>query len=201
MAVKLVAGLQYPLGNAMPKQLLTALDLDLLSWRSKVGKALRLFENRRRIAAHQKPFFPFNSVEIAELKSSQLQLYNWKVWTFRHCISLEFILEVLLTYWRNQRHIKPTDQEIKFGLPVSLLTGDRSRMIIEEAVQRAFPTGENWKVMLQPSRPLPLGALEYAEDDDDAMLDAYTQAMLERQQKAFDVPVYERNFRRPGDKL
>lgn len=81
-------------------------------------------------------------------KHQDLMLYNFKIWMMRYHISLDFILETLLRRWSVRRTLHYGS--ISFGIAISHLTSLTARKIIEEAVLKAFPTGENIAIMNQP---------------------------------------------------
>lgn len=116
-------------------------------FRIKVEEAL--FRVEQILCQEKKqPFNPKSIVWVPTSKEHNLAFYNFKIWMMRYHVSLDFILETLLRRWHLKRKCVHTG--ISFGLPISKLTSVEARKIIEEAVLKAFPTGENIAIMNQP---------------------------------------------------
>lgn len=115
-------------------------------WRARLEKALLSVENQRRRALNVHPFDPEVAVYLPEGPKANLLLLNLKVWSERYSVTPEFILEFLTRWYRNSRHWTDNlngQREVSLGLPASLVAGMKSRNLLEEAVHRAFPAGEN----------------------------------------------------------
>ena len=164
----------------------------IAKWEEQIYSALRTVENRRRKEAHLPPYPESVRIYLPTGKNAILQFLNWKVWSLRYCVSLEFILDVLLSYYRAQRKVRDNEKALHLGIPVSVLTGVRSRIIIEEAVVKAFPNGENYKIRSIQYAPI---RESKKEESLEAMIQRYCRLMTTRQRESIRIPTYRRNFR------
>ncbi len=73
----------------------------------------------------------------------QFRLLNLKAWSVRYTVDLEFILRTLFAYYRKTRRTDPSKRFSTLGIPINALTGEASRITLEEAIAKAFPNGEN----------------------------------------------------------
>lgn len=69
------------------------------------------------------------------------QLLTLKVWVTRYHVTLNFVLTVLLNHYKFLRRRYGSRHNLGISMPV--LCGQRSREILEEAIERHFPSGEN----------------------------------------------------------
>ena len=125
----------------------------------------------------------------------------------RYCVTPEFIVEQLQTIYKNQlNHNTSPDRSssLNFGLPAHTISGVSARVRIEEAVKKAYPNGENFKMKLQP-HPIIFSPGEFNTTQE--MVKAYTKA-VEKGRKKFDFDLKRsrhssgrRNYRRSADGL
>lgn len=82
-------------------------------------------------------------VYFAPTERDAFRLLNWKVWTLRYHVSLPFILNTLLPVFQRFRKKQSFARKKTLGVTVAALTGPRAQQILEQAVLREFPNGEN----------------------------------------------------------
>lgn len=179
---------------------LQGLNTDIDTWAARVSEALIRVEKRRRLI-EGKPPMPCENVLCALLprdSRDRLRLLNFKVWSARYAVSLDFILEQLLfQYFKKNRRLWAFPN-ITLGVAVSALTGHVARRFIEEAALREFPNRENLRIMKQASIPPPMRGFDYQENPD-IFVERYQRVMLSRQKRAAEEPTrpkYRRNFRK-----
>jgi len=99
-------------------------------WLEQVSRALARYEQ-----------VPEASVKLLLSDQHTLLLMNWKTWTVRYAVTVDFVLITLLDYFKKIRRKRP--YQITLGVGVPQLTGPRAQEIIEAAVSATFPDGEN----------------------------------------------------------
>jgi hypothetical protein len=170
------------------------LQEDLNAWDEVIRQAFLRFENRLRQERQLRPFPDTVTIHVPSGPRSTLQLLNWKIWCTRYSVSVDFIMETLLFCYARCRRLSKKENEIQLGLASGLLTGSRARQLVEEAVARAYPNGENYKVAHQPKIPLPVDNWDYDSPEDFTV--QYAATMDQRQRNPLKERQRIRNFRR-----
>jgi hypothetical protein len=175
------------------------LSVTTCQWITRVQEALLRMENCRRRETNR-PLYPKDVFVCVPFgPNAALLLLTLKVWTIRYCVTLDFLLDVLTLRFKNKRRYDPNnDRTLTLGLPAPLLVGTDARQCVEEAIVKAFPNGENYKMARQPYVPIPLYSLD---DEPEVALQEYKRVIraargeLEKQYEQRDAE-YERKFRR-----
>jgi hypothetical protein len=158
-------------------------------------KALLRVECKLRAEQQQECFLMLHHVFIKDDVLSKLTLYNLKIWSMRYHVSLDFVLETLLRYWHKVR--KTLRGSISLGVSIGVFTGEKARLIVKEAVEKAFPDGENLKIKMQiqprfykinPSDNLDQWVREYTKSIEKSRVE------MDRHMKQLENP--RRNYRR-----
>ena len=102
----------------------------LRRWRWQVVRAMA-----------RKLVVPMKAVWLSAKPDDLLRLMNWKVWTRRYNVSLEFILDTIFLHYN--RKVRRGKKYVSVGVPVSLLTGEKAREVIEQALSRLYTEQEN----------------------------------------------------------
>lgn len=152
------------------------------AWIGRLETALLKVENsiRRR---DDLPLVPRSAKYWApKSPAARLRLLNFKVWSVRYCVPPEFILHVLFEHYRYVRQSRQMD-ELTLGVGIPQLTGAKSRQVVEEAVLKTYPSGENYRDSKLQMRARfwnlrPIGHLRYSNLDE--MNRAYTEAIKHR---------------------
>jgi hypothetical protein len=76
---------------------------------------------------------------------------NWKVWSLRYHISVEFILATLYRVWRCGPKVH-SNGSASLSLSIPSATGKRAREIIQDEVVRAYPARENEQLAKEEAR-------------------------------------------------
>jgi len=152
---------------------------ELREWNYKIELAILNYENKIRHSQNKPPLRAEARVTVPSGALAQLMFYNWKVWTIRYCIPLDFIVETIFTRYDTMRLKSGSQAFVIFGLPTALITGPKARQIIEETVITAYPNGENYRVSKQQMPPIPLKDLVY--DTLEGFVTAYDKMMKKRQ--------------------
>jgi phytoene dehydrogenase-like protein len=116
----------------------------IASWLKKVEGALARYEQ-----------VPPGSVHLLLSDEHEFLLMNWKSWSLRYAVSVDFILSTLLNYFRRIRRQRPGS--VSLGVSVPSLTGHRAQEIIEAEVAATFPDGENYTAQRAEMRERILG--------------------------------------------
>lgn len=148
-------------------------------WAVEVGKSLVRLENLKRLhrgtpPIEAQPFIPSNG-------ENGLRLLNLKVWSLRYSVNLDFILAFLLDVYFAKIRRKPDGDDLRLGVSIATLTGNKARQALEEEITKVFPGGENIRAAREEARRLvhpidPLGILPAGDD----MIAAYEAAMNKR---------------------
>lgn len=72
----------------------------------------------------------------------QLRLLTLAGWEQKHKISIEWMLQQLVPYWRSRFAKYRKSQGL--GVTISTLVGKKSEEFIKQKIVEAFPEGENW---------------------------------------------------------
>ena len=132
------------------------------------------------------PIYKDVYVPLPQKDADRKRLLNLLVWSRRYNVTVEFILDALLGYFKNFR--KPSSG---IGVSVVSLTGVRARQIVEEAVVKAYPAGENETAARQAQRNKILGisgtAMKDHGGDIDKMVASYSRTMRDRHRAALDT--------------
>lgn len=164
----------------------------IVEWKRRLEKALLSVENSRR-RVHGQSMLPEDTlVWMPEGPNARLNLLTLKTWCIRYCVAPEFILDVLTIAYRNIRKDGGVPRTIYLGLPAGVITGPRARKIIEDAVLKTYPNGENRKAAFQPRPRIP--KREWDIDDIDKALRQYTRSM-KTARKNFELQVRRQRFR------
>ena len=155
------------------------------SWLTKVEQALARYEH-----------VPPRSVNLFLSDEQMFQLLNWKTWSLRYEVSVDFILTTLLDYYQKIRQLR-RHHAVTLGVGVAQLTGPRAQEIIEQQAAASFPDGENHAAARGELRSRMLGVrleefpigLTLAES-----LERYRQKIERQQQRGLTLP---KNFFRP----
>jgi hypothetical protein len=89
----------------------------------------------------------------------QLRLFNMRMWLQVYQVSLHYVLQVLLEYWKNIRRTQQFKQSQGLGIRVATLVGKRSRSVLLAQIIKDFPTGEN-RLMLRSALESQVAASE-----------------------------------------
>ena len=176
------------------------LSVTTCQWTTRVQEALLRVENHRRRETNRSPYPKNVYVNVPLGPNAALFLLTLKVWTIRYCVTLDFLLDVLMMRFKQQRRYDPnSNRELNLGLTAALLVGVDARQCVEESVIKAFPNAENYKMASQPYVPIPLYSLD--TDEPDVALKEYKRVIraargeLEKKREQRDAE-YERKFRR-----
>jgi hypothetical protein len=128
---------------------------------------------------------------IPDRPDQLFRLLNWKIWTMRYKVPLEFILMFILKRYSSHRKISKDPKVLTLGLPVVLITGVACRKQLEEHISKIYPNGENYQAARCPQPPI---VTDLPEDED--MVAAYNHEMLRRHKKALVVSSNRRHYRK-----
>jgi len=103
-------------------------------WIKQIERALAQYENIH-------PSYVVNLRKLIGTKHGFL-LLNWKSWSQRYAVSVDFILTTLLDYYGKRRQQR--QGKVSLGIATTSLTGTRAREIVEHEVAAQFPGGENF---------------------------------------------------------
>src|ERR1022692_1740781 len=109
---------------------------------NNVRKALESWLKNVQVALARYEQVPERSVRLLLSDQDMWRLMNWKSWSLRYAVPVDFILSTLLNYFRHVRRKRPGS--ISLGISVPSLTGARAQEIIEAAIAASFPNGENF---------------------------------------------------------
>jgi hypothetical protein len=163
------------------------LDIQSERWFMQVKRALLNVENCARLGDGEKPYH-MHDVWIECTPLEKTRLFNLKVWTQRYSVNLEFVLEFLLTYYRDFRKRYGLKHQVSFGIPLATLTGLGARAALEEHIKRVYPARENYRDATQSLRRQMVGQrtvhrVDY-QIDPDLMTLNYQKALQAPQQSA-----------------
>jgi hypothetical protein len=111
-------------------------------------------------------------VQLHLPEEQRYRLLVLRTWVLRYRVSLDFILETLLSYY--QRVIRRYGSSHGIGLSLPTLCGHRSQEILEVAILAAFPNNENEDQWRAEKRHQLLSEISFPPNDDSA-----TAALLE----------------------
>ena len=166
-------------------------------WKHHVTNAIRLVENRHRKEDGLEPLNPRHRILFAgNNPAAHLTLLNFRTWTLRYGVTIEFIIEALRRAWpKRYRLIHRGGFYILTLLPQRLIT-DTDRRHVEEAVLEAYPNGEQWSA--QSLVNIPRIA---ADPNDPRYIRLYARAIhrarREEEKRQERRRSLRRNFRRP----
>ena len=142
-------------------------------WRKRLAKACLSCWNRRHPRAALAPGTPVR-LPIQSLKlDNDLYLLNLEVWSLRYGVTPEFVLDTLLDFAEKYPRLAGVrllqdHRGLALAVPAAQLGGRKNRQLVEDAVKRDYPGGENWEALR--SRPLiqliPRTRLDPAKPDD-----------------------------------
>jgi hypothetical protein len=113
----------------------------LKSWELRIALAVR----------HVAKVPPITKVWVCNNLESYLRLMNWKVWSLRYHVSVEFILATLYRVWRCGPKSHPNGS-VSLGLSIPAATGKRAREIVQDEIIRAYPARENEQLAKEEAR-------------------------------------------------
>lgn len=126
--------------------------------RARVSRALLRRENGLRRGTHA-PQLPASTVVwLPTGPDADLRLLTLVVWRTRYRVTLEWLLDAVLTRFKNQRRLPAAKdpEELSLGIPAALLVSEAARTSVEERLAREFPDQENLKAARQPRQsPMP----------------------------------------------
>lgn len=155
---------------------------------NEIQAVLRVLESRRLKC-------PVSHVWMPEGRKAAFCFLNFRTWCTRYSISLSFLLEFLLEYYRRQRRLP--GNAARLGLPASMITGPAARQALEEFLIRRFPNNENQRLARQRPLPLPLPVEKLpCEWEKGRTWEEYGRIMEKRQRAHAQQPTCRRNFRR-----
>lgn len=70
------------------------------------------------------------------------RLMTLEVWSLRYKVSLDWVLNILLNYWRT-RYRKEAFETQGFGTKIPAFVGSHSELILKEKILQIFPGREN----------------------------------------------------------
>ena len=160
-----------------------------------IKKALVSAENRRRKEARLSLLPEGIVVWLPSGPSTDMRLLNWRVWSMRYGVTIEYVLDaVILTYGKTRKWSR-REGELLFGFSVALVTGETMRERLEERVARDFPNDEHRKVATLRQARSASARYQTLEE----MVKKY-DAEMKRRQKEFAAPPLaeerERNYRK-----
>lgn len=164
-------------------------------WREELERALLGLERRRRKLQKLPPLSENARAYLPSGSKADLMMLNLRAWKERYQVSAEFLLEALTHAYRGARRVDERKDCATLGLPAAMVTGIRARKIVEEAVVRAFPNGENYRSRALPPQELPM-RLNY--EDPDEMIKSYARAVERRRRARQRKARAARPYRRPG---
>jgi hypothetical protein len=155
-------------------------------WATEVEQALRIYDDEARAADGQP--WQRKMVSLPVKEKDLIRLLNWKVWTLRYGVCLQFIVDFVLKRHNRDRILVPGVSTL--GMTAARLTSPAIREELEAEIKRVYPNGEN-RLALAQAQPEPLPA--FGEGDD--FTARYGAIMLERQ-RAYVTEKRERAYRR-----
>ncbi len=160
-----------------------------------VRRALVRLENQKRVESGLPSLDAKRAIVGLPMRErDKLRLLNLKVWSLRHRVSVEYILDCVLTACKKIRKSPKPPLEASLGLNASAVTGAKAYKILLESLARDFPAGENLRATSQQASSV---AVEYSSLD--GMVSGYASAMQARQRAFAEKPVpqsFQRNFRK-----
>jgi len=159
----------------------------------EIKRALLRVENQRLEVRDHPPYPKDVQIFLPDNREARLRFYNWKIWTLRYHVTMAFIVDVITFAFKNQRRFASSFDEIRFGLPTASVTGEKARRIVEDAILRTYPNGENLAMTRSPQFK-PIRGLNYETLEE--MVSHYRRAVDARRRHAFKKEVYARPFRR-----
>jgi hypothetical protein len=77
--------------------------------------------------------------------AERYRLYALRVWELRYHLPLSEILTVLVTAWKNSalHKTKQWEKKMPFGVPVTVLTGKKSEVILLDHIRKTYPLNEH----------------------------------------------------------
>ena len=76
--------------------------------------------------------------------TDKIRLGILQVWAERHKVTLRYVVRTLLTYWRSRPFmLRKKKKKGLLGVTVASLTSPKTEVIIEQAMLRDFPDGQN----------------------------------------------------------
>ena len=153
----------------------------LSNWEESIRAAILSYENSQRKSMNEPLLDSHVRVMFQSDQRSLMRLMNWRVWSIRYCIPLDFIVTALLDRYRLQRKRSIDPDIVLLGMPVAMKTGARARQIIEDEVSKTYPDRENYRAMRQKTVPVPITKLEY--ETPEQFVDRYTKAIEEKRKE------------------
>lgn len=126
--------------------------------RTRVSRALLKWENRRRRESRLAELPASTAVWLPTGPAADLRMLTLVVWRTRYRVTLEWLLDAVLTRFKNQRRLPAAKdpEELSLGVPAALLVSEAARTSVEERLLREFPDQENLKAARQPRQsPMP----------------------------------------------
>ena len=150
--------------------------------------ALELWERRVALAMrHVADVSPSTKVWVCGNVENRIRLMNWKVWSLRYHVSIEFILTTLYKVWHCSPKFSP-DGSVSLGLSASAATGKRAREIIQDEVIRTYPAKENELLAKEEIRSRWLDLKPVKGNN-------YIKSILKKRAKIKSTPRYHRTWR------
>ena len=113
------------------------LDIEAADWSLRVVQSLITIENTSNSTVK----YQIEDTWIDRSVLGRRRMLNWKVWSMRYNVSLEFILGFLLQRYGYMRRKKPP--HLVIGLPTASITGESARDALERYVDDVYPGREN----------------------------------------------------------
>ena len=161
-------------------------------WATKVEQGIKVVEDRERLRKNLPPIRYTMSFMPAR-EDQLLALLNWRVWSERYKVDLDFILTFVFKFYGNHRKPSRDPRILSFGFPLPLVTGAACRKRLEEEIARQYPNGENYEAA-KARRFHPVRKLDY--EDVDGMNSRYDAVMRDRHKVPLRDNVPTRAFRK-----
>ena len=167
------------------------LDAAVRDWARQVEEHLRLMADRNLLLADEAPR-KYRFVVMPN-KDQLFHLLNWKVWSMRYKVSLDFIMTFVFAEYNDRRRPSKDPWTLSFGFPVQMVTGAACRRRLEEEVARLYPNGENYKAAKCAESPV-IKRLNYS--DPEKMMEQYGKVMRERHKNPLIQITSKRAYRK-----
>jgi hypothetical protein len=84
--------------------------------------------------------------------TDRIRLDILQVWAERHHVTLDYTIRTVLAFWRSRPFMRKKKKKGLLGVTVASLTSPKSEVILEQAILRDFPDGQNVSEFRQRAR-------------------------------------------------
>ena len=107
------------------------LQRETLAWKLQVEESLKRHEIQHFQGRYEQPG-----------SHNSIRLLNWKVWSLRYGVSLNWIIDHLLQYYAKARRGSPNS----LGISITTLTGEKAQQALMAMLAQEFSSKENLAV-------------------------------------------------------